>query len=517
VSELSAVSLTDVYDWLVGFHRQQPHLIKALLAGTLVSTVCGVIGCFIILRRMAFLGDAIAHAMLAGVVVGFLLMKLVFGVAVSALGMLVGSIIAGFVTVAMIGFVSRVSRIKEDTSIGIMYTGIFAAGGLLVSLFDQYIHIDLYHFVVGSVLAVSNAELWMMAFVAAFVFAVVILLFRPLQLTSFDPIMAASIGVPVVVLDYLLTACTSLVVVSGVNIVGVILVVGLLVTPAATAYLLCDRLSRMLLVSAFFGWTSFMIGYAAASFIGVSPGPAVVVSGTLQFLVVLALAPRYGLIADFARKRMTVPQELVEDVLGAILRASDKHVKTADVVAFVEGRTDRIQRAIRALERQDMLELENGTVTLTAEGEVEARRLVRAHRLWESYLQHVGMPKEKLHQQAHVLEHVHDEETVDYLDDKLGHPIHDPHGSVIPEDFVHLVPGTEVRVSLLRKGHSATITDVDVPADDTPLEPGMTVTAGPRLEEQNLWRLILPDGEEVLLDHKQADAVTVKLHAPESE
>lgn len=517
MTELLAVTLSDAYEWLVAFHRQQPHLIKALLAGTLVSTVCGVIGCFIILRRMAFLGDAIAHAMLAGVVVGFLLMKLAFGVDVSAIAMLVGSIIAGFLTVAMIGFVSRVSRIKEDTSIGIMYTGIFAAGGLLVSLFDRFIHIDLYHFVIGSVLAVSNAELWMMAFVAAFVFAVVILLFRPLQLTSFDPIMAASIGVPVVILDYLLTACTSLVVVSGVNIVGVILVVGLLVTPAATAYLLCDRLSRMLTASAFFGFSSFMIGYAAASAIGISPGPAVVVTGTIQFLIVLTLAPRYGLVADFVRKKMAVPQELVEDVLGAILRSKEEVVKTADVFAKVTGRTERIQRAIRSLERQDLLKLNNETLTLTATGKHVARRLVRAHRLWETYLQHVGTPDEKLHERAHRLEHLYDEETVDYLDDKLGHPIHDPHGSVIPEDFVHLVPGKEVRVSLLRKGHSATITHVENPADEMQLQPGMIVTAGPRHEEQNLWRLILPDGKEVLLDHKQADAVIVKLHASESE
>jgi manganese/iron transport system permease protein/iron/zinc/copper transport system permease protein len=270
----------------------------------------------------------------------------------------------------------------------------------------------------------------------------------------------------------------------------------------------------MLLVSACFGFISFILGYFIAAWIGVSPGPAVVVTGTSLFLLVLAVAPRYGLIADWLRKSRSVPQELVEDVLGAMLRSDEKSVKVADVVRLVEGRSDRIQRAMRSLERQDLLESESGHVSLTAAGALEARRLVRAHRLWESYLQHVGTPEEKLHEKAHQLEHIYDEETVDYLDDKLGHPIYDPHGSVIPEDFVHLVPGEEVRVSLLRRGHSATITDVATPADDTRLEPGMTVTAGPRLEEQNLWQLILPDGEEVTLDHHQADAVTVKLHAP---
>src|SRR6185295_6528080 len=112
----------------------------------------------------------------------------------------------------------------------------------------------------GMVLAVPDGQLWMMAIVASFVLAVVILFFRQLQITTFDPVMAASIGIPVIAMDYLLTTCTSLVVVGAVPVVGVVLVVGLLVAPAATAYLLCDRLSRMLVLSAFFGVTSVVAG-----------------------------------------------------------------------------------------------------------------------------------------------------------------------------------------------------------------------------------------------------------------
>ena len=219
---------------------------KALIGGGLVAIVCGVIGCFVILRRMAFLGDALSHAMLAGVTSGYLFMQIVFGIEAHAPGMLVGSIVAGLITVGLIGFVSKVSRIKEDTAIGIMYTGIFAVGGVLASVFSHRIHLDLYHFVTGMVLGVEDADLWMMAVVTAVVLAIVILFFRYFQITTFDPVMAASLGIPVVAIDYLLTTCTSLVVVSAVSIVGVILVVGLLVTPAATAYLLSDRLSRMM-------------------------------------------------------------------------------------------------------------------------------------------------------------------------------------------------------------------------------------------------------------------------------
>ena len=130
---------------------------KALVGGSMVAIVCGVIGCFIILRRMAFLADALSHAMLAGVTAGFLLMQLAFGRSdAHAPAMFLGSLLAGIFTVGLIGFVSHVSRIKEDTAIGVMYTGIFAAGGLLYSAFSHLIHLDLYHFVTGMVLGIEK-------------------------------------------------------------------------------------------------------------------------------------------------------------------------------------------------------------------------------------------------------------------------------------------------------------------------------------------------------------------------
>lgn len=498
-------------DWLSATQRDSPHVLKALLAGTLVSIVCSVVGCFIILRRMSFLADALAHSMLAGVVAGYLLMKVAFGAEAHGPAMLLGAMLAGFVTVATIGLVTRFSRIKEDTAIGIMYTGIFALGGVLASLFSNYVHIDLMHFLTGQVLAVRNADLWTMAGVAAGVVAVVILFFRQLQLVSFDRVMAASIGIPVLAVDYLLTACTSLVVVSGVNIVGIVLVVGLLITPAATAYLLFDRLPRMLIASAVFGVSSFLVGYFASTLINAAPGSAIVVTCTLQFLIVLAIAPRYGLIADWIRKRRTAPQTVVEDVLGAILRSSGSRAPMAAVLKHVPGGSDKIRRAIASLHRQGLIQQQGDLVLLTAAGEREARRLLRAHRLWEAYLQHVGAPDDQLHVQAHRLEHLHDEETVDYLDDKLGHPLHDPHGAEIPEDFVHLQPGALVKASLLREGRKATVMAVDRSIGDVRLQPGDEVVAGPRHNDGKTWTLTRSDGEEVRLDHEAADAVTVSV------
>lgn len=505
-----------MFQAVVDFHHANPHLIKVLIAGSLVSIVCGVIGCFIVLRRMAFLGDALSHAMLAGVVAGYLIVKRLTGEEARAPAMLLGSIIAALLTVLMIGFVSKVSRIKEDAAIGITYTGVFALGGILASLFSSEIHIDLVHFITGNVLVVQDSDLWLMAWVTAIVLSVVLCFFRQLQLTSFDPVMAASIGIPVLLLEYALTTCTALVVVSGVSIVGVILVVGLLVIPASTAYLLCDRLSRMLVVAALMGVSSFLLGYWFSEAINVAPGSAIVLAGCVQFLIVLTIAPRYGLIADWLRRRSMVPQQLVEDVLGALLRDSNQRVPVATLAKYIPGGHTKLRSALRALDRQGLLVFASDAAQLTAAGEKEGRRLMRAHRLWEAYLEHVGAPAAELHERAHHLEHVNDEAAVDYLDDKLGHPLTDPHGAEIPQDVVHVVPGATISAAQLREGYIATVQTVGPHAADQGLSPGMRITAGPRIDEGRTWTFLTPE-TEVRLDHASTDEVIVTLDSPKSD
>ena len=500
-------------EWITEFHLENGHLIKPLVVGTLVSLVCSIVGCFIILRRLSFLADAIAHSMLAGVVGGYLLMKILFSSEAHIGAMLVGALLAGIVTVAMVGFLTQVSRIKQDTAIGIMYTGIFAVGAFAISMksLGQYIHIDIYHFIVGSVVSVGNIELWIAGLVAALVIALVMMFYRQLQLTSFDPVMAASIGIPVVAVDYLLTACTSLVVVSGVRIAGVILVVALIITPAATAYLLFDRLSRMIWAAAAIGVGCYWGGFFLAQSAGASPGPSIVITSTSFFLMTLVLAPKYGLLADWNRKRRSVPQEIKEDVLGSVLRSRSEWVPMSEVMRHVETHNPRIRRAIQQLIRQDFLDQKENSLQLTQQGHREARRLLRAHRIWETYLARMGTPASDLHGRAHKLEHLNDERTIDYLDDKLGHPLTDPHGSEIPEDFVDFEELEIVRSSLLREGHRAQVVRIDDHQLEHKLSCGMVVVAGPRSEDGQQWSLITDQGESIHLSHEQADAVFVKL------
>jgi manganese/iron transport system permease protein/iron/zinc/copper transport system permease protein len=403
---------------------------KALLGGSVVAVVCGVVGCLIILRRMAFLGDALSHAMIAGVAGGYLFMKLLFGIEASAPAMLLGSLIAAVLTVTLIGFVSRVSRIKEDAAIGIMYTGIFAAGVVLVSIFRHYIHIDLMHFIMGDVLGISDTDLWASAVTSALVLTVILLFFRHFQITSFDPVMAASIGLPVLLIDYVLTGCVSLVVVSAVSMVGVIMVVGLLITPAATAYLLSDRLSRMMGLAALFGVTSVVGGLYLCVWLDSAGGGAIMLFSTLQFLVVLLIAPRYGLLARWLRLWRMVPHQTIEDILQTVFRHKEATpLKTIET--YVADR-HHIGRAVQALINDGLLDRQVDGFVLTPDGRTEAVRVLRAHRLWEAYLQHVGIPEAEIHNRAHILEHVDRNVTLDYLDKLLEHPKIDPHGQEIP-------------------------------------------------------------------------------------
>ena len=403
---------------------------KALIGGSIVAIVAGVVGCLVVLKRMAFLGDALSHAMIAGVAGGYLVMKLLFGAEAHAPGMLLGSLIAAIATVALISFVSRISRVKEDTAIGIMYTGIFALGVVVVSIFRHYIHIDLMHFIMGDILGVADSDLWVSAFVAATVLTILILFFRHFQLATFDPIMAASIGLPVLLIDYVLTTCVSLVVVSAVSMVGVILVVGLLITPAATAYLLCDRLDRMMWLAALFGVTSVVGGLYLCVWLDSAGGGAIMLFCTLQFLVVLAVAPKYGLFARWLRLRNLVPQQVIEDILTTILRY--KKTTPLEIVQQYVHSAKEITKALQRMTQDGLIISNDNGYNLTKNGEKEANKVLRAHRLWEAYLEKIGTPEEQLHPTAHRLEHISDQKTVDYLDEKLGTPEHDPHGQTIP-------------------------------------------------------------------------------------
>lgn len=486
----------------------QGFFLKALLGGVITAVVCSVIGCLVILKRMSFLGDALSHAMIAGVSGGYLFMKIVFGIEAFAPAMLAGSVIAAIITIGLIGFVSNISKVKEDTAIGIVYTGIFAAGVVLVSIFHDLIHIDIVHFIMGDVLGIADADLWVSAFVAVVVLSVIILFFRYFQITAFDPVMAASMGIPVVLIDYALTTGVSLVVVSAVTMVGVILVVGLLITPAATAYLISDRLDRMMMLAAVFGITSVVGGLYLSVWLNSSGGGAIMLFCTFQFLLVLFVAPRYGIISNWLRKRRMIPQELREDLLVSILRKKGEAIQVHELKGYVRIHSSLVPKAVKALFREQLISGGNEGWRLTAKGEEEAMKILRVHRLWESYLQSVGAPSGEIHQMAHQLEHLEYNQSAEYLDSRLGHPQTGAHGEYIPEvsDKVEVI--NAVSLASLKKGEKAEVISVGEDTAKSGLKRGDIIS----LKSSSHNKIsVMRNKMEKTMDVRTASGIFVKL------
>jgi ABC-type Mn2+/Zn2+ transport system permease subunit len=261
------------------------YLQNALIAAILVGIICGVIGCFIILRGMALMGDAISHAVLPGVVIAYMVGASFF----------VGAVITGVLTAIGIGYISQNSRIKADSAIGIMFTAAFALGVVLNSSLKGT-SVDLWHILFGNVLAVSRTDLWVTLGMGIFVISVIIIFYRPLLLSTFDPTMAKATGLPVKFIHYMLMLLLSLVTVASLQTVGIILVVAMLITPGATAFLLTDRLSTMLFLAAFFGVVSGVVGLYYSVIFDVSSGSTIVLVASILFGLAFFFSPKQGLV-----------------------------------------------------------------------------------------------------------------------------------------------------------------------------------------------------------------------------
>jgi len=404
------------------------YFVKGVLGGSIIAVACAVLGCYIILRKMAFIGDAMSHALLPGVGVGYLVMNALFAGGFTAGGLLLGALIAALLTSVCISFLSNVGRIAEDTAIGIIYTGLFAAGVVILTRFQQHINIDLNHFFQGDIYGVSWTDLWLSAGVASVVLSIIIIFYRHLTIVSFDPTMAASIGLPTRGIHILLTIMIALVCVAGISMVGVIMIVGLLITPAALAYMLTDRLPRMMFLAALMGVFSVMMGLYFSEWVNASGGGSIMFMGFLLFIVGLILAPRYGLLAAWMRRRRLVPQAELEDVL----RSAHEGCQRLEDIPMERG---LVSRASRQLVREGLLDpaaLRKGRICLTGKGMEEAAHIMRSHQLWEGHLIRSGMSAEAAHKAAHELEHLHYRDVLIDFDAELEHPVEDADGKPIP-------------------------------------------------------------------------------------
>jgi manganese/iron transport system permease protein len=257
---------------------------RGLAASVMVGILCAVVGCYVVLRGMAFLGDALAHAILPGVALAYLLKG----------NLLVGALVAAVVVALAIGVFSRQGTVKEDTAIGILFAAALALGVAMISTIKTYA-VDLTHILFGNVLGVSEADLWVIAGLGAVVLITIVLLYKEFLVISFDTVLAATLRLPVELLRNAMLILIAFTIVVSLQTVGVGLVAAMLVTPAATAYLFTRRLPIMMVIAAGIGAFSSVAGLYLSFYINVASGAAVVLMATALFTLTFLFAPRRGI------------------------------------------------------------------------------------------------------------------------------------------------------------------------------------------------------------------------------
>lgn len=273
----------DILQWFTAPLAHE-FMMKAVLVSILVGIVCSVLSCYMTLKGWALMGDAVSHAVMPGVVIAYIL-KIPFAIGAFVFG--IGSVIA-------IGFIKSKTRIKEDTVIGLVFTGFFALGLVLVSKTPS--SVDLTHILFGNVLGISDQDIVQTIVISVITLVTIAILRKDLLLFCFDPTHAQSIGLNIGALHYTLLSLLSLTAVAGLQTVGIILLVAMLVTPGATAYLLSDRFDHMVIFAVCSGVFSSAIGTYVSYYIDGSTGGCIVVVQTLLFVVAMIFAPKHGLL-----------------------------------------------------------------------------------------------------------------------------------------------------------------------------------------------------------------------------
>jgi len=254
---------------------------RGLAASVLVAVICGVLGSFVVLKGLAFMGDALAHASFGGVALAFVVGANIY----------LGAFVFALATAFGIGAITRRGRVRSDTAIGILFSGTFAFGILLISGVEGYT-IDLFGYLFGDVLSISSTDLWVIGGLGLGVLALVAAFYRQLLFVAFDPTVAAASGLPAGALEYLILGLIGATIVISIQAVGIVLVISLLVTPAATAYLLTRRFHHMIAAGAAFGSLSALLGIYLSYYLDVASGAAIIMVATALFFLTLALSGR---------------------------------------------------------------------------------------------------------------------------------------------------------------------------------------------------------------------------------
>ncbi|MCW5552493.1 MAG: metal ABC transporter permease [Verrucomicrobiae bacterium] len=419
---------------------QDPTVRYAVLGSVLLGITCGLLGSFIVVRKMALVGDALSHAVLPGVALGFL-----WHTSKDPLAIFIGATVAGLLGTVVVGLVQQTTRLKEDTALGMVLATFFAVGVCLMTMIQRLPtgnKSGLEKFLFGQAAAIGPDDLQLMAVVTGLTLLAVFVLYKEFLVTSFDEGFARASGFPARVIHYTLMLLLAGAVVIALQAVGVVLVSAMLITPAAAAYLLTDRMNRMLWLSAGFGMLAGVAG-AFFSFLGPSlpTGPFMVLGATAVFGGAFFFGPRHGLVTRWWRQRSRAQRVQRENTLKSVYHVLEGRQFQGEGVSLrelAERRRETVEEA-----RQQAAELcrhalatlheEGNLIFLTPAGWQLACAIVRNHRLWELYLTNAAqIAADHVHEDAERIEHVLGEEVVRELERRLDYATQDPHGRPIP-------------------------------------------------------------------------------------
>lgn len=422
------------------FSLQDPSLRYALLGSLLLGLSCGLMGAFLVVRRLALMSDALSHAVLPGVALGFL-----WNMTRDPVAIFIGAAICGLLGAGLTHAIRSTTRHKEDAALGFVLAAFFSAGVCLLTMIQNRPggnKSGLGTFMFGQAAAMGPADLTLLAIVAALAVGIITIFYKELLLTSFDSAFARAAGLPATFIHALLMMLLAFAIVSALQAVGVVLVSAMLVIPAAAAYLLTDRFAWMLGLSAALGMASGAAG-SFFSFVGkdLSTGPLIVLSAAAAFVLALLFAPRHGIVSKWRRQHSQAARIQRENTLKALYHVLENGGFARDSVTMRELAEHRrepletIEQQLNSVRRAGLVSFQKdrGSAVFTPEGRQRAEEIVRNHRLWELYLTTAAQyADDHVHEDAEKIEHVLGEDAVRELERQLNHAGLDPHGKPIP-------------------------------------------------------------------------------------
>ncbi len=411
--------------------------VRWVLAGTiLLSLSAGILGCFTILRRRALVGDAVAHAVLPGVAIAFIIVG-----DKNPVMLLLGAVVFGWIAMLVMENITLKTKISTDTSIGMVLSVFFGLGVVLLSHIQNSGNVNqsgLDAFLFGNAASMLPFDVIVFSFVSVVVIATILLNYKEFKMLSFDPAFGVSTGFKRKRYEFLMATLLVLTITAGLQAVGVVLMASMLIIPAAAARYWTDSLSVMLVISGLIGIFAAVVGsFVSFSAPAMPTGPWMVVAAAVLFTISVLLSPGRGLVGNYLRKRKQRQKSFKENILKYIYKSNEKNIDSKSQLQEIHQKFGqngiRVQPFIDKMLNEGYIIRSNGLIELTQKGEQEAKRVIRVHRLWELYLsERLNLKSDHVHDDAETMEHFITPELETELMNILGKPEKDPHQSQIP-------------------------------------------------------------------------------------